>query len=183
MATRTLDQFYGMEVATMDAFLMGSVFDLRYNTKDWKVAGLMVRGSKRVMSEAPSSASGSAILLKPGRFVMNDICIVPDRMDRAIREITWDNGLLPHASTLMGMRVETKDAVLLGAVAAVEIDVDSWKIRSFRVKMEKDAMKTLGIRGLFSKTASGVLTDFVSAVTDRVVLRRTLDGLRGDLVL
>jgi sporulation protein YlmC with PRC-barrel domain len=183
MAVLSLADFCGKQTVTIDAYSMGEILDLRYNPRNWTVAGVVLKGSKGVYSLLPPTMAKSPVMLKPGKAVIRDVYMIPDKRENVMRDLVADNPMMPSLSSLIRMKVELTGGTILGNVTAVEIDPSNWEVRSLKVKMDKAAMKEMGLKGLLPKTASGILTMMISTVSDRVILKKTLVEIQRSLVV
>ncbi|MDD4185768.1 MAG: hypothetical protein PHX75_03925, partial [Candidatus Methanomethylophilaceae archaeon] len=66
----------------------------------------------------------------------------------------------------------------VGIVSDVLLEMEQWSVQSVKVKLDKGAYEPLGLKkGIFSKTASGILVTHISAVTDNMSLYLTAKDL------
>ena len=80
---------------------------------------------------------------------------------------------------LRGRTVIASDGLAIGAVSALFLDGDSWRVESLQVKLRKDVADRLGAdRNMFHAGALEIPIGMIQSVGDAVVLSVALDGLR-----
>ena len=63
------------------------------------------------------------------------------------------------------MQVVTADNEILGTVKTIQLDVESWYLHTFSVKLDKEAHGKLGIKKLlFAKELTGLLAENIANV-------------------
>jgi len=89
------------------------------------------------------------------------------------------------SSDIIEKNVLTQDGREVGHVEALQIDIETWKVRSIDVKLRRDALEALHIkRPLFGTRSAPLDVEHISGVTDAVVLKAGLEelaGLLGDM--
>ena len=184
MVTIAYDSFKGKPVISSDAYEVGSVVDINLDTLTWTAQSIAIRGSK-----SAGEILGGAVFRKQqfsfyvGPSEIKDVVLIPERLDQLGRATVADVGI-DKASSIIGKKVVTSDMVPIGTISDMGIDLDVWRINSFKVKIDKNVADALGLKlGLLNKTASGLLTAHVKSVTDTVNLSRKIEDLRGSFVL
>ncbi len=185
MATIAYDSFKGKPVISSDAYEVGSVVDINLDTSTWTAQSIAIRGSK-----SAGEILGGAVFRKQqfsinvGPYEIKDVILIPERLDQLGRATVADVKGIDKASSIIGKKVVTSDMVPIGTISDMGIDLDVWRINSFKVKIDKNVADALGLKlGLLNKTASGLLTAHVKSVTDTVNLSRKIEDLRGSFVL
>lgn len=81
--------------------------------------------------------------------------------------------------TLRGKTVIGADGVAVGAVAALFLDSDAWRVEAIQVKLEPEVADRLGAsRSFFRSGELEIPVALVQSVRDAVVLTVAVDGLR-----
>lgn len=173
------------EIVTSDAFIIGNVSDVNYSSETWDVHSLHVRGVKGLGDVLGASAFRKLqFSLDIGTYDMNDVILIPETRDQLQRALASDETDYEKIGSLIGKKVVSEELVPIGVIADVGIDTDSWKVNSFKVKIEKNVADALDIKlGLLNKTASGLLTNHIASVTGTVNLAHKLEDLRGYFTL
>lgn len=185
MTLRTYSFLKDKQVISSDAYIIGSITDLNYSPHSWSVNSLAVKGVKGL-----GDVLGSSVFRKPqfsldvGTYDINDVLIIPEARDQLQTALATETGGTEKVGSLVGKKVMTSDLVPIGTIADVGIELEVWKINSFKVKIDKSAAEALDIKlGLLNKTASGLLTSHIESVTETVNLSRKVEGLRGYFTL
>jgi sporulation protein YlmC with PRC-barrel domain len=80
---------------------------------------------------------------------------------------------------LRGRTVIASDGLVIGAVAALFVDSETWRLEALQIRLRKDVADRLGAnRGLFHAGALEVPRRLVQSVGDAVVLNAAVDDLR-----
>lgn len=80
---------------------------------------------------------------------------------------------------LRGRTIIGADGLLIGEIAALFLDADTWKIESIQMKLERQVADQIGAsRGLFHAAMIEIPIRFVQSVGDTVVLSVSVDELR-----
>jgi sporulation protein YlmC with PRC-barrel domain len=178
MATIALDELKGKEVISSDAYLLGNVQDVRYDPVSWDVLGLKVKSNKDVSKIISAGSARSMILVRPGDYAINDVILFRDTLEDSKDRISADNDNVSSLSFIIGKKIVSSDGLLVGIVSDVLLEMEQWSVQSVKVKLDKGAYEPLGLKkGIFSKTASGILVTHISAVTDNMSLYLTAKDL------
>ena len=170
----------GMNVVSGDAYIVGDVMDMRYDPVSWTLEGLKVRCTKGASNVIGAGNGRSMVLLGPADLIINDVVLLPDSLEDARDYIRADTDALSSVGYLEGRRVVSSDGMLLGTVDAVLLDLATWNVHSFRMKVDKTACTVLGMRkGIFAKVVTGISTVNVETVTENVNLNVTAAQVRG----
>lgn len=170
----------GMNVVSGDAYIVGDVMDMRYDPVSWRLEGLKVRCTKGASNVIGAGNGRSMVLLGPADLIINDVVLLPDSLEDARDYIRADTDALSSVGYLEGRRVVSSDGMLLGTVDAVLLDLATWNVHSFRMKVDKAACTVLGMRkGIFAKVVTGISTVNVETVTENVNLNVTAEQVRG----
>jgi sporulation protein YlmC with PRC-barrel domain len=184
MIMKELDKIQGLNVITQDAFLLGEVHDVRYNPTNWSVVGLQIRTEKAAASMLNAGVGKSMVVLGPGKYIFNDVILLPDKIDMAKDRITADNANVPSLNYISGKKVTSSEGVLVGNISSIFIDVEKWSVVSFKVRLDKNACAPLGIKkGLFAKTVSGILVAHIASVAENVNLALSMDELKNEIIV
>ncbi|HKM13509.1 MAG TPA: hypothetical protein VJY42_01085 [Candidatus Methanomethylophilaceae archaeon] len=173
------------QIISSDAYEIGNVIDVNYVPDSWIIRSLAVRGAKGL-----GDVLGSSVFKKPqfslntGSYEINDVVIIPEIRDQLQKALVDDTHDIERAGNLIGKKVVSIDLVPLGTIADIGIDLDVWRINSFKVKIDKSVANALDVKlGLLNKTASGLLTSHITSVTDVVNLSRKVEDMRGNFTL
>ncbi|OIP32667.1 MAG: hypothetical protein AUK47_20185 [Deltaproteobacteria bacterium CG2_30_63_29] len=80
---------------------------------------------------------------------------------------------------LKGRTVIAADGQVIGGIAALFIDTDTWRVESLQVKLGKEIADELGAnRSLFHAGSIEVAVALVQSIADAVILTIPLEGLR-----
>ncbi len=171
-------------IISSDAYVVGDVIDVYYESESWVIRSIGVRGSKGLGEVLGVSAFRKPqFSLNIGAYDINDVVLIPETRDQLQKALVADNTGTDKATALMGKKVVT-DLVPIGTIADIGIDLDMWRINSFKLKVEKSMAEALDVKlGLINKTASGLLTSHIRSVTDVVSLSRKVEELRGNFTL
>ena len=85
---------------------------------------------------------------------------------------------------MVGMKVYSSDATLIGTIESFEINCNTWKVLSMIIKMDKTAYDALEVRkGLRAKRISGIKMSEVQAVNDSIILRSDVQKIKSQMVI
>lgn len=77
---------------------------------------------------------------------------------------------------LVDKKILTQDGREIGHVEGLELDIESWHVRSLEVRLRRDTLEALNIkRPLFGTRTVRLGVGHVSGVTDTVVLKTKLE--------
>ncbi|MBE6524990.1 MAG: hypothetical protein IJF47_01670 [Candidatus Methanomethylophilaceae archaeon] len=184
MTIVTMDSLSDIEMISQDAYRLGTIQDIRYDSTQWNIEGFKVKSNKGASILLGAGSSRSMLIIKPYKFVLNDVLLLPDDAAEVKNYSKADTDSIPALSSLLGKRIITSDGITLGFIENILIDLDNWFVHSFRVKLDKSAYEALSLKkGLFSKTISGILTTSVSAVSDNIMLRVSANTLKDMITL
>lgn len=184
MTSRTLQSLKEMEIISVDAYKVGEVLDVRYDPATWKVQGIKAKTEKG-MSKALSVGSGrSLISIAPGDYTINDVMLMPQDISELDSVISVDSDNAPSLSFAENKKVVSKEGVVVGLVANVNIDTDLWSVLSISVKMDKGAFEPLGLKkGLLSKTIIIVRSEYIEAISDIITLNQSISDMKDEIVI
>ncbi|MDR0198796.1 MAG: PRC-barrel domain-containing protein [Methanomassiliicoccaceae archaeon] len=170
------------QIVSSDAYVIGEITDVRYDPFEWKVAGLKVK-TKR--SEKLAAGHGKAnVLILPERFVLNDVMLLGQPIDRVKDSVVPDNSNISSLSSLISAKVVTRDNALVGTVTAAMIDTDNWKVASIIVRLDKTAIEAMKMKkGLFAKINAEIRTDLILSSKDMVHLNEQMNGVRENMTV
>ena len=176
-----LESLVGRQMITSDAYDVGEIIDVRYDPFEWNVLGLKLK-SKR--SEKLAAGSGKVVLIRPEKFVMNDVMLLSHPIDRLKDSVAVDNNNMSSLSSLISTKVVTKDSILLGNVVTVMIDAEAWKVRSVVVRLDKAAIEAMKMKkGLFEKINAEIKTDLILSSKDMIHLNEPISGVRENMTV
>ena len=184
MTTKAFSSLGGLQIISSDAYRIGDLADIRYNTK-WKVVGLTTRTDKGLDKVVPSIGSGrSLIRIEPRKFIIKDVILMGESTSELAPMITTDTDNAEALSSLMGKNVVSEEGVIIGTVYEVNIDIDLWTVPTISVKLDKVAFEPLGLKkGLFSKTVVSIRTEYIASSGEMITLNQNLKGLREDIIV
>lgn len=173
------------QIISSDAYDIGNVTDVDYVPDSWIVRSLAIRGVKGLGDVLGSSAFRKPqFSLNIGSYEINDVILIPEIRDQLQKALVADSINTERAGNLIGKKVVSSDLIPIGTIADIGIDLDVWRINSFKVKIEKSVADALDVKlGLLNKTATGLLTSHVTSVTDVVNLSRKVEDMRGNFTL
>lgn len=181
MTVTTLEELRNLRIISQDAYDVGEVLDVRYDVANWTSEGLKVKCTKDVSNIIGAGSSKSMIIVKPPRFQMHDVLLLPDTVEDARPYIHADSEALEVVSNIIGKKVYTCDQQVIGSVEVVNIDVSDWVIHSFILKLDKTAHELLGIKkglGFMTKSVSGITVGHVNTVAENISLSLNMDQVR-----
>ncbi len=177
-----LNNFLNMPIISMDAHIIGDISDLRFNPADWEIQNIVFIGSNSVCNTAQFRTKAK-LCIKPGKSIIKDVYLIPDKAEGVLSKVFPDNFSLMSAKSLISKDVETKNGINLGTVESVIFDTDKWQITGFKIKLNRQTQKEMGVKGLFSKSASGLVAAHVSNINEDIVLKKTLKEIQRVLIL
>ena len=181
MALLEFESVKGLDVITQDAYVLGEVLDVRFEDLTWNIMGMRVRTGNSVSKMINVGSGKSIILVRPGDYTIRDVILMHDELDSARSKISADTNEFGSAAMLLGMRVQSSEAVLLGTVDTIMFDLENWKVVSIKVKLDKNAHEPLGVKKgiLGSKRVSGIMTSDISDIGDTIRLSLDVKALKG----
>jgi len=184
MTTRTFAELSGLEIISSDAYKIGDLVDIRYDTK-WKVIGLTTRTDKSLAKKIQSIGSGrSLIRIEPKKFIINDVILMEEDTDQIGPMITVDTDNAESLSHLAGKKVVSGEGIIIGTLHDVNVDTDLWTVPTISVKLDKVAFEPLGLKkGLFSKTIISIRTEYIHSTGDIVSLNQKIEDMREEIVV
>jgi sporulation protein YlmC with PRC-barrel domain len=78
---------------------------------------------------------------------------------------------------IVGKEVIGSDGFKLGKINDTEFDVNTWKLNSLEVQLEKDVAEEHHLRHRFRKTRVIINVDHVQSVGDKVILKGSKEDL------
>jgi len=163
-----LDILLGKEIITKDAYRLGTVQDLRCETVGWSIIGLRIKLGPTV---SPELGPAKTVLLAPESFRMNDVLLSKETIESVRSRITQDDRNIRSLTGMEGMKVYTSDALLIGSVDVIDVDIHKWRAVSFTVRLDKGIYPKLDLKkGFVAKKASGLDFADISGISDAVVL-------------
>jgi len=171
-----------VQIISADAFEVGELDDVRYDPFDWNVIGL------RVLSKRSAKLAGgfgkTAVMILPDKFVMNDVILLNQTMERIRESAVPDNKNISLLMAMLSAKVVTNDGASVGTVQDVVIDTAEWKVRSVIVKLERDAIDAMGLKkGLFSKINVEIRTSLILSTSDMVHLNQPMAGIKDNMTI
>ncbi|MCC6557439.1 MAG: PRC-barrel domain-containing protein [Polyangiaceae bacterium] len=86
---------------------------------------------------------------------------------------------ITYEDHLRGRAVVDATGRVLGEVAGLFVDADTWKVEAIQVKLRREAADVIGVhRGTFRAAQLTVSSEFIQSVGDAVVLRKDAADLR-----
>jgi len=184
MATVDFDNIKGLDVVGQDACILGEILDIRYEDLTWNIQGFKVKSEKSVSKKINVGSGKSMLLLQPGRYVFGDVVLMPDTIEESRTRISADTNDYKSVQSTIGMKVMSEENVLIGTVDSIDVDLESWTVVSFKVKLDKGAYAPLEIKkGLFGKTVSGLLMTDIADITDVVKLSLQLSAIKSQVIV
>ena len=165
------DSVKGLDIITQDALILGEVLDIRFEDLTWNIQGFKVKSESKISKQINVGSGKSMLLLQPGKYIINDVVLLPDGIDVAKMRITADNNNFKSVSSLIGMKVMSKENFLIGTIDSIQVDLDNWAVVSMKVKLDKVAYAPLEIKkGLLSKKVSGLMMTDVAEIGENIQL-------------
>ncbi|MDR0198331.1 MAG: hypothetical protein LBI08_01130 [Methanomassiliicoccaceae archaeon] len=181
MAT-PLESLLGKQIVSADAYDVGEITDVRYDPFEWDVVGLKIR-TKRPDKLAAGFGKAN-LLIRPERFILNDVMLLAQPIDRLKDSVVPDNNNISSLSSLASMKVVTKDNALLGTVVTLTVDTDAWKVRAITVRLDKTAIEALKMKkGLFAKITAEIPTSIILSSKDMIHLKEPMDRVREHMTI
>lgn len=184
MATRTLDSMKGLMIISADAFNIGEVTDIRYDT-NWDVVGIKAKTEKSMSKKIPAIGSGrSFIRIAPGDFIINDVMLMNEDVSDLGNTVTADADNVSALTFLEGKKVVSKENVVIGMVHNINVDTDLWTVPTISVKLDKVAFEPLNLKkGLLSKTVISIRTEHIATASDIITLNQGIEDMREEVVV
>jgi sporulation protein YlmC with PRC-barrel domain len=85
--------------------------------------------------------------------------------------------LLVNSEKLIGMKVNTSKAYVLGEVNGFEVDTKNWRVTHLRVKLTDEAATQLGFKRRFHSSTVCMSIYLINAVGDFITIDKSLDEL------
>jgi len=178
----TLESLVGVQMISADAYDIGEITDVRYDPFEWNILGLKIK-SKRSDKLAAGTGKGN-FLIRPDKFVMNDVMLLSQPVDRLKDSVVPDNPNISSLSVLMSSKVVTKDNLLVGTITTAMIDAETWKVKSVIVRLDKTAIEAMKMKkGLFAKINVEIRTELILSSKDMVHLSEPMESLRGNITV
>jgi len=178
-----LEAFKDILMVSSDAYEVGEVTDIRYDPFEWNVVGLKMK-TKRSSVKLAAGSGKNTLLILPEKFTMNDVILLSQPIERLKDSVVPDNNNISSLSSLVSMKVVTKDNALVGTVTTVMIDPDNWKVLSIVVRLDKVAIEAMNMKkGLFAKLNAEIGTDQILSSADMVHLKEPMDGVRSNMTI
>ena len=171
MAIVDFDSVKGLDIITQDAYILGEILDIRFEDLTWNIQGFKVKSESKVSKMINVGSGKSMLLVHPGKYVINDVVLLPDTIDGLGVKVSADSNDFKSVSSLLGMKVLSKENFLIGTVDSIMVDLDNWNVVSMKVKLDKVAYAPLDIKkGLLSKKVSGLMMTDVADIGDSINL-------------
>ena len=184
MAMYEYDDLKNLDVITQDAYILGEILDVRYEDLTWNIKGLKVKSQSKVSKMINVGSGKSMLLLQPGKYAINDVLVLPDAIDGVMMRVTADNNNFKSLADTLGMKVMSSENVLIGYVDSIQMDLESWKLISMKVKLDKNAYAPLDIKkGLLGKKVSGLLMTDISEVSDVIKLSLNITEVKSQVIV
>ena len=184
MATVDFDNVKGLDVVGQDACILGEILDIRFEDLTWNIQGFKVKSEKSVSKKINVGSGKSMLLLQPGRYVFGDVVLMPDTIEESRTRISADTNDYNSVQSTIGMKVMSEENVLIGTVDSIDVDLESWTVVSFKVKLDKGAYAPLEIKkGLLGKRVSGLLMTDIADITDVIKLSLQLSAIKSQVIV
>ena len=184
MALMDFDKVKGLEVIGQDACILGEVLDIRYEDLTWNIQGLKVKTEKAVSKKINVGSGKSMVLVQPGKYTFGDVVLLPETIEDFRTRITVDTNDYKSVADTIDMKVMSEENVLIGTVDSIEVDLDSWAVVSFKVKLDKGAYAPLEIKkGLLAKKVSGLNMTDIAEISDTIKLGLNLFGIKSQVIV
>lgn len=168
-----------IDVISQDAYRIGRIETIRYDPGDWSIPGVVVKCDKEISALIDAGTSKSRVLIKPTNFELRDVLLLGETVADAKEYISPDIETLSNVVNLKDKPVTTSDNVNLGKIESVILNLDSWYVQSFIIKLDKNAHAPLGLKKLmFSKSIGGINTSHVRVVSDSVNLTLSMEEVK-----
>ena len=185
MAVIDVSSLNKMDVISQDAYIIGEIVDVKYDAISWNIEGFKVKCSKEVSSRLDAGSSKSMVIMKPTSFELNDVLLISDVVEGARSYTQADSENISSLSYLINKKVVSADQQPIGTVDSILIDLDNWFVHSFKLKLDKTAYESLGIKKglLFGKVVSGLLSSHIQTVTENIFLNQTMTQMKETLTV
>ena len=184
MATVDFDNVKGLDVVGQDACILGEILDIRFEDLTWNIQGFKVKSEKSVSKKINVGSGKSMLLLQPGRYVFGDVVLMPDTIEESRTRISADTNDYKSVQSTIGMKVMSEENVLIGTVDSIDVDLESWTVVSFKVKLDKGAYAPLEIKkGLLGKRVSGLLMTDIADISDVIKLSLQLSAIKSQVIV
>jgi sporulation protein YlmC with PRC-barrel domain len=78
---------------------------------------------------------------------------------------------------LIGMKVITSGAHILGEVKGGKIDTKSWEVKLLQVKLAGSSADKLGVKKRFGSSNIGIPVSFIQAIGEVITIAKSLEEL------
>jgi len=178
-----LESLKDIQMISSDAYEIGQITDVRYDPFEWDVIGLRVK-VKKSSGKLAAGFGKTTVLILPRKFVLNDVMLLDQPIERIKDSVIPDNDNISSLSTLISAKVVTRDNAHVGTVTTVMIDPDDWKVLSVIVRLDKGAIEAMRMKkGLFAKISVEIRADMILSSADMVHLNENMDGVRDNMTI
>jgi sporulation protein YlmC with PRC-barrel domain len=172
-----------VQIISSDAFEVGKLDDVRYDPFDWNVIGLKVI-SKKSSIRLAGGIGKTSVLILPEKFVMNDVLLLNQPMERIRDSAAPDNTNISSLMSMVQAKVVTRDSISVGTVQDVMIDTLDWKVTSIIVRLDRNAIDAMGMKKwLFSKINVEIKTNLIISTTDMIHLNEQMEGVKDNMTI
>lgn len=175
----------GLEMITQDAHIIGKISDLRFENSTWKIQGFRVKTEKSISKFIKTGFGRSMILVKPHKFIIGEVILLYDELNNAKSYISADIDIFMTFRMISGMKVVSKEDLLIGTVETILLDIKNWSVVSMKIKLDRRAYELLGIKkGFFrSKTISGILMTNIEEISDVIRLSLNIRAIKNQIII
>ena len=178
-----LKHLEGKEVLSNDGKYLGTVLDFTYQGD--KIENVFVKMNKDILEDIgedkPILSSVKRAISVEKVKAFSDNVILYDALDDLhldFEEVSEEN----LVSSLRGMKINCTEGRDVGKVNDILVDVDNWASPSLLVKLNKDILETLDLKGsMLSKTELAISMEHVGEISDRIMLDKSADAI-GDII-
>ena len=173
------------QVISQDAYVVGRVEGVRYTSPNFSIEGIIVRCEKEASNILGGGSAKSRVLIRPDSFEFRDVLLLGNNLEDEKPNVKPDSDAFPQVENLLGMQVVTADNEILGTVKTIQLDVESWYLHTFSVKLDKEAHGKLGIKKLlFAKELTGLLAENIANVApEQINLTLTMEEVKQTMQL
>ncbi|MCL2712023.1 MAG: PRC-barrel domain-containing protein [Methanomassiliicoccaceae archaeon] len=165
------------KMISSDAYEVGEIIDIRYDPFERNVVGLRIRTKRSEMLAAGSRKT--TLLILPENFILNDVLLLNRPIEALKDAVSPDNDNIASLSSLISSKVVTKDNQLVGTVTTVMINIDTWKVSSLVIRLDKGAIEAMKMKkGFFSKINAEIGTEMILSSSDMIHLNGNMDDIR-----
>lgn len=180
----------GSLVISSDAYILGEVEGIRYDSSTWHADYLLVsvrKGLEPYIGAGKSVLSASKVLVPMDLIKAANQAIILNYTIVELKEfVKPENVNIPNLANLIGKKVVSEDNQALGSLYDLNLEVlQHWPVISMVVRLDKNVSEPLGIKKpLFSRLPDITLDiGMVRNISELVQLNRSLSVIREEMTV